>query len=498
MRKSVTPWSVLEPHEMRKIHEQSVELLESTGIAIDHEGFLDVLEAQGAKIDRATRVARIPTTVTEAAAHAVCRNPCFLEDDSARVERMIEEDMRKALGSPLEFRFGGSGLEVLNDDLRTSRKAGFHDFERMIRFGNGHPRISTVGGPPVQYAYELDGTEVPPSLRPIAGMRYAAKHCAKLGWNEISNVDDVRFAVAIGELLAAEADNVDAADGFRENPVFLCVKCSISPLRIGADAASILFELAKRNLPLGIAPMPLAGGTSPVTPASAILITNAEILGGMVAIHAVGSESRQEHLPLSAVMDMQTAVASFSNPNAVLQDTGVAQMWSSFYGVPVHAATDYIDAKYPGYQSGVERGFKVATSLMAGSIYPSVGQLKSGLICSPEQACLDIEAFDWMRHYLRGIEVTDESLAVDLIRERGIGGHFLDTDHTVANFREEIFLPALSDRTAEDVVDMVASAHDEVERILSRTPVFSRDESLCREIDALYDAELARRQSPEF
>jgi trimethylamine---corrinoid protein Co-methyltransferase len=480
---------ILDPADMRLIHEKSLELLESPGIRIDHRGFLDSLESIGARIDRERSVAHIPPEVTDRAVRATARRPCLLLDEPETVQAALSDRMSETLSKPLRFAFGGSALEVLSADGRTARTAGYDDLERVIRFGNGHPGIARVGGPPVQCAFERDGTVVPPTLRPVAGMRYAAKHCAKPGWNEIANVDDVRFAVKLGELLAG------SETAFRRNPFFLCVKCSVSPLAIAADSASILYELARRGLPVGLAPMPLSGGTAPVTPAASILTTNTEILGILTAIYAVGSRSPHEHLPLSGVMDMQTTIASFSSPNTALQDIGAVQLLITYYGLPADATTDYIDAKFPGHQSGNERALKIATSLMSGSLYPSVGQLKSGLLCSCEQALLDIEAFDWMCRFLRGVEVTEETLAVDLIRQEGIGGNFLGADHTVKRFRDELFAPRFADRSAALARDSVASAIEEVERIIREHPVWSRDESLCREIDRLYAEEVARRET---
>jgi trimethylamine---corrinoid protein Co-methyltransferase len=481
-------WNLLSPDDMRLIHQKTVELLESPGIFIDHEGFLSCLEERGATVDRSVRVARIPHELTEEAVAAAAQGPSLLKNDIQTVERSRIARWEKALQEPFQFRFGGCGLEVLNDDLRTSRRAGFADLERVVRFGNGHPRIGSAGGPPVQMAVDERGREIPPTLRPIAGMVYAAKHNAKLGWSEISNKEDVDFAARLGALV------MNGEEAYRRNPVFLCVKCSISPLKIGPDAAEVLWELSRQGLPLGVAPMPLAGGTSPVTPAATILITNTDIMGMIVALFAARSVSKQEHLALTAVMDMQTGTASFSPPNVVQQDAAVVALYSSFYGIHCDAATDYIDAKFPGYQSGSERALKISALLSAGVVYPSVGQLNAGLICSPEQACLDIEAYDWMQHYLRGVDVNEKSLCTDLIRGQGIGGHFLDTAHTLDHFREELFLPHLADRNASEVRDMVGSAKEQVDRILAQTPVFTRGGNLCTEIDRLYDAEIQKRE----
>lgn len=477
---------VLTPSEMQLIHESSAQLLESPGIYIDHDGFLDALEAKGATIDRVGRIAKIPADITDEAARCVSDKPGLVRSEPNDVSRYLAARVTQTLKEPYQFAFGGSALEMVAEDGLGSRPVTYKDLCEVIRFGNGHPRISRVGGPPVQCVYDEQGHEIPPALRPVAGMTYAAKHSKKLGWNEINVPEDVDFAVRLGELLGGTEE-------YKKDPFFLCVKCSISPLRIAKESAHILYELCRRGLPLGLAPMPLAGGTSPVTPASAVLIANTEILGMIVALWAVGTESRQEHLVLGAIMDMQTTIASFSSPNAVIQDIGVGQMINRYYGLPLQVSTDYIDAKFPGYQSGSERAFKIAAAASSGLVLPSVGQLKAGLVCSCEQACLDMEAFDWWWHFLQGMEVSSASLCLELIRRQGIGGHFLDTEHTALNFRKEFFLPKLADRYAETSTNMVETAREQVRQILAETPEYSREDRLCREIDALYEREVRRR-----
>jgi trimethylamine:corrinoid methyltransferase-like protein len=80
-----------------------------------------------------------------------------------------------------------------------------------------------------------------------------------------------------------------------------------------------------------------------------------------------------------------------------------------------------------------------------------------------------------------------------MIREQGIGGHFLETDHTAFNFRKEFFMPKLSDRTANEINDMVEAARQQVKEILDENPLFTRDAALCKEIDKLYEAEVKKR-----
>jgi trimethylamine--corrinoid protein Co-methyltransferase len=478
------PLKVMTTDEMLYLHQKTVELLATTGLCIEHGAFLDALEAHGAQVDRSRQVARLPEQLTKAAARAMAGSPCLLKDDVQTVEQAVETHTRRFLGKPLSFAFGGSALEVIGEDGLTSRPAHYQDLERLVRFGNGHPRIQFVGGPPVLFSYGEDDQPVPPQLREIAGMAYMAKHCLKLGAHCPSNALEVDFAVELSRLLTGSSQ--DQLDSPTFLAPFLGPRCSDSPLRITRNAAETLYHLALHGLPIILAPMPLAGGSSPVTPASAVLIANAEILGLITALWAVGTQSKHNHVALTGILDMRTTIASFSSPNTLLQDIGLTQLQKYVYGLDCMCPTDYIDAKYPGYQSGSERALKIALIAASGSQYPSVGQLKSGLVCSPEQACLDIEAFDWMHHFMRGIDVSEEEMCLPLIQEQGIGGNFLDTDHTAEHFKGAFFFPRLSDRSAHDLRDMVEAAQEEVERILAHTPRFTREPAVCAEIDRLY------------
>jgi trimethylamine--corrinoid protein Co-methyltransferase len=72
---------------------------------------------------------------------------------------------------------------------------------------------------------------------------------------------------------------------------------------------------------------------------------------------------------------------------------------------------------------------------------------------------VDDELCSMVNRYLRGIEVNELTLALDLIREVGPGGQFLDTTHTVRFFRREHFLPRILER---------ATGQIEIEGILER------------------------------
>lgn len=475
--KRMSPLLLLNTNEMETLHERTLDLLADTGLYIDHDGFLNKLEAVGAVIDYTHRTAKFPKKLVHDAVKRTSGKNALLHNN------IVQEALLERPEKPLMFNFGGTALYVNGSDRKSKRKAKYADLERLVRFGNGHPRILSVGGPPVQMAYDKNENEIPANQRLLAGMAYLAKHCSKPGVSEIDTRRDVLFAEKLNNLIG----NSQKKDSF------LCVRCTISPLKIGFETADVLYTLAERKMPLGLAPMPLAGATAPVTIASALLIANAEILGMITALDAVSSESAQEHIMLSGILDMRSGGANFATPDAVLQDAGMAQLYTTFYDIPLLAPTDYIDAEYPSYQSGYERAMKIAVTTLANCAYPSVGQLGAGLICSPAQACLDMEAFDWTAHLLKGIEVTEESLCIDLIQERGIGGHFLDADHTFENFRSELFIPKKPMIDQGETKTQIELAEEEAEKIIAETPRYSREPALCREIDTLFACEIKER-----
>jgi len=399
------PVELITLNEMRLLHQKTLELLEAPGIHIDHPGFLDALEAKGATIDRSKRVARLPPALTEMAVNATVHSPCLLKDDWRAVSEVEAAGLKAQLDSPLCFAFGGSSQEVVNTDGHTTRPGRHKDLESIVRFGNGHPRIKSVGGPPLLFTVDEKEQAVPPNLMEMSGMVYMAKHSTKWGWNGVNTIQDLHFAVRLGELLRG------GKEAYRKTPIFLVHTCSATPLGIGRKIADVLYEMVRLEVPSGLLPMPLAGGTVPLTPASAMLVANAEILASMAMIWAAGHVSDRAHGMVSGIIDMQTTGASFASPNAVLQDAALAQLYRRFYGLEFLDASDYIDAKSPGYQSGSERALKIATMAACGVIFPSIGQLRAGMVCSPEQACLDIEAFDWIQHFMRGVEVSEDSAA---------------------------------------------------------------------------------------
>jgi trimethylamine--corrinoid protein Co-methyltransferase len=105
----------------------------------------------------------------------------------------------------------------------------------------------------------------------------------------------------------------------------------------------------------------------------------------------------------------------------------------------------------------------------------SLGTLSWGLYGSQEMVAICDELVYMIKRILSGIAVTDETLAVDVIRKVGHGGSYLSEDHTVKFFRQELFFPRLFRRqTIEQWVKSGGKmihevAHERVLEILAKS-----------------------------
>ena len=91
--------------------------------------------------------------------------------------------------------------------------------------------------------------------------------------------------------------------------------------------------------------------------------------------------------------------------------------------------------------------FGLVTHVQEGvSLVWGLGQLESEMTLSLAQLVIDDEMVAYVRRHRRGFVVDDASLALDVVRETGIAGSFLETDHTFAHHRREIFSPRLLNR----------------------------------------------------
>ena len=192
-------------------------------------------------------------------------------------------------------------------------------------------------------------------------------------------------------------------------------------------------------------------------------------------------------------MDMQTTLCSFGSPNQALLVLAEKQM-ARRYRLPCYGSLALSDSIIPDFQAGFEKGSSVAISAMAGVKWVgNQGHVGADQAASLEQMIIDDDWVDHLNYLLRGFEVTEDTLALDVIREVGIGGSFIATDHAGQHARSNYWKSDLFSRVSWDSwaregnTTIYDRANAIVKKILSEDyhPVPRISEDLVKELDRI-------------
>jgi trimethylamine--corrinoid protein Co-methyltransferase len=308
--------------------------------------------------------------------------------------------------------------------------------------------------------------------------------------------DAVREVVRLAEMIAG------GAEALRARPFVSWVNCwTVSPLRYAPETVAVLDEIVAQGMPVAISSAPQAGATSPVTLAGTLVQLTAEQLSGITYINLMrpGHPTLLGYVP--SVADLRTGSFSGGSPEFALMNAAAAQI-TQFIGLPVYNSSALSDSKVPDVQAGYEKGLSTATAALAGSnyIHHAAGFLESLLAVAYEEYVIDDDINGSVMRLVRGIEVTDETLAVDVIHEVCNGeGHFLGHAQTLSRMNTEYYYPHSGDRATRDnweragALDMRARANARARELLATQYPNHISDELDAKLRAEFDILLPRQ-----
>ncbi len=222
----------------------------------------------------------------------------------------------------------------------------------------------------------------------------------------------------------------------------------ISPLRYGEDAFAVALRCIERGMPINAIIAGQAGATGPAAPAAMLAQTTAEALAALAMVHVFAPGYPMIFSNWPFVVDLRTGAFAGSGGEMAVMNAAVAQI-ARYLGLPGGVASSMADAKAVDAQMGAEKALTaLATGLAGGNmIYESSGMMASLLGASFEAFVADDEMLSNIYRAIRGIEVTEETLGFEAIRDAIAGdGHFLGSDHTMKAMQRDYFYPTLADR----------------------------------------------------
>lgn len=411
----------LSDSQCQKLYWACLEILERTGVRLYDQEALDLFKKAGVSATDGNRV-RIPSSLVEKALTTVPKRVTLCDRHGNRV--MPVEGHRSFFGP------GSDCLNIVDHRTGERRKPVLQDVVEAMIVADALPHIDFVMSmflpvdvpQPVLDRYQMEAM-LNHTTKPIVFVTPEFSGC----------VDSVEMARAV----------VGGPEALRQNPMVACYINVTTGLRHNEEALQKLLYLAGKGLPFMYVPSSQGGVTAPVTTAGALAVSQAGALVGLVL-----SQLKREGAPFimpgwgGSMLDMRTTVLPYADPDRRV----LAADYVHFLGLPMFALAGCSDSKAVDQQAGIEAALTLMTdALCGGNIVHDVGYLESGLSGSLAQLVICDEILSWLEHFVCGVEVNDETLALDLIDEVGPDGQFIDSEHTYEHFRERWY-PSLFER----------------------------------------------------
>jgi trimethylamine--corrinoid protein Co-methyltransferase len=372
---------------------------------------------------------------------------------------------------------GGAAVKVLDLDTQRVRESTLADVAQIGRLVDALDNIHF-------YLRACVARDIPVELLDINTYYAAVTNTTKHVTVNSFTVPSARDVIDMAAMIAG------SLNALRERPlVSFTSGWTVSPLRYAPETVEVVTELVRQEIPVFLSSAPQSGATSPAALAGTLVQINAEELSGVVYTQLVkpGAPVILGYVP--SVSDLRTGNFVGGAAEFGLMHAAVAQL-GQFYNLPVYNSSGLADSKVPDIQAGYEKGITGMAAALAGAnfIHHSAGFLESLLTVAYELYVIDDDINGSIMRCVRGIEVTDETLSIDVIDQvcRGGEGHFLGTQQSLELMNTEYYYPHTGDRQRREdwevggSLDMWQRARQKAREILAA----HRPQPLDPELDA--------------
>ncbi len=417
--------------QVQRIHESALSILERTGVQVEEPEARRLFQEAGA--DAAGNRVRLPRSLVEDAVDWA-PSKVVLAGRDPKWDLELE-------GARVHVGTGGAALTVLDLESGQPRAAVLRDVAELARLVDALDNVHFYLVP--VYPTDMDEENVDINQY-YAGLANTTKHVQ----SGVYSVQGIRDTVEMCERIAG------GADALRERPIVSFITSwMVSPLKFATDVATLLIETCRQRIPVVLSAAPMAGSTAPVTLAGMLAQLTAEQLSGVALTQLVRRGAPLLIGPIPATADMKTGRYLAGAAEFGLTNAAMAQM-AQFYRLPIYNSAGMTDAKLPDVQAGFEKAMSAVLAALAGSnfIHHAAGMLENMNTVAAEQFVIDNDILGMAMRVVRGIEVNDETLALDVIDDVGPGGHYLMAQHTLRHMRSEFYYPSeVVDRQGRDL-----------------------------------------------
>ncbi len=421
----------LTDEQVKQIHEASLAVLARTGVQVEETEALRLFTEAGANVE-GNRV-RLPQSLIEDAVDKAPSRVVLAGRDPDN--DLILEDARVYIGT------GGAALSVLDMETGKIRKAVLRDVADMARIVDVLDNIHF-------YLMPVYPTDMTKENVDINSYYISLANTTKHVQSGVYTVQGIRDVVEMCERITG------GSEPLRERPIVSFITCwMVSPLKFATDVTTLLIETCRQRIPVVLSAAPMAGSTAPVTLAGMLAQLNAEQLAGLALTQLAQPGCPVLIGPIPATADMRSGKYLGGSVELGLTNAAITQL-AHFYQVPIYNSAGMTESKIPDIQAGMEKAQSLIQVALAGAnfIHHAAGMLENMSTIAYEQFVIDNELLGMAMRAVRGIEVNDDTLALEVIDRVGPGGHYLMDKHTMRYMRTEHYYPsAIFDRQGREM-----------------------------------------------
>jgi len=417
-------FGILSDEQIKKLHSAALEILERTGVEYHDRRAVEILDGAGARTSDGKRV-RIPSDLVEKAISSA-PGRITISNRNGDCALMLENNNNY---------FGtGSDTPVTVDPYTGKRRDVFlEDIANITRLSDYLSNIDFCMGMGIAKDVNEKKSDIYHFHTMVSN---TTKPVVFTSWD----MENLRI---IYDMCIAVTGNEDT---WRRNPFAMLYSMPTTPLMHTKESCKHVIFSAEKRIPLIYIAGPSAGGTGPIKMAGSIALGTAEFLSGLVLHQLVSAGAPIVCGTGPSHLDMSTGAVPYGSPEHFLSYSVVREL-TRHYGLPSWGLGGCSDSKLVDQQAGIEAGFNLLVSALAGiNLIHDVGYLESGVASSCEMVVMSNEVISMVKRFLKGIEITDEALSLDLIDKVGPGGNFLLEDQTLKYFKNDIWYPELLDR----------------------------------------------------
>lgn len=465
-------YRVLSDQERHRVHEESLNILENTGIRVETPIGRKILKDAGAEVNDSNKLVKFPKALVESSLKLISR-------DFTLSARRPGTDLAMNSGEST-LCLDGCGTMVLDSKTGQRRKAIFADWKNVTRLADALDEIGIYWG-------QLDPSDIGSTMGDrVNCMCQIFRNFSKHVQETIRSPEEVSWYKEILQTIFGTKEEIRT-----KHPVSSLL-CPQSPLIIDRIYTEAYLALKGLNIPVAIMPMPLMGATAPGNMISTIVQGNCEVLSMICLLQANEPGVPIIYSPALAVMNPRTATVSYASMEFSIMDAAATEM-ARYYGLPAESSPGGSDAHILNFQNAYENAIMaVPTILSWPDIVVGPGMLDGSMVSSLEKILIDVETFRLARHAHRGVNTSEDNWLTDVISEIGPGGNYLCEPSTVSSVRSDDWYisdfgshETYDSWTANGKKDIPEEARDKVDRILESHEPLPLSDDVEKELDKI-------------